>query len=174
MLQNIFSHRPPLWNPVRFFWSPRKEQKWVLFIHRVLGHRWGIYLIVCTHNWSDQFNYIVCNVQNKICNIVYSFTKMCMYRFFNELVNFSKFFKTVIAVVLCSNIYRPPTKLLQGNATNFCQSFSPWRVVGMFMGMKRGWVCEGRRVCVGDWYINSLWRRVGIHPLRNVHPNTDI
>ena len=27
----------------------------------VLVHRWGIYLTVCTHNESDQFNYIACN-----------------------------------------------------------------------------------------------------------------
>ena len=27
----------------------------------VLVHRWGIYFTVCTHNWSDEFNYIACS-----------------------------------------------------------------------------------------------------------------
>ena len=27
----------------------------------VLVHRRGIYLTVCTHNWSDEFNYMACN-----------------------------------------------------------------------------------------------------------------
>ena len=27
----------------------------------VLVHRWGICLIVSTHNWSDQFNHVSCN-----------------------------------------------------------------------------------------------------------------
>ena len=27
----------------------------------ILVHRWGIYLTVYTHNWSDQFNYIAYN-----------------------------------------------------------------------------------------------------------------
>ena len=27
----------------------------------VLVNRWGIYLTVCTHNWSAEFNYKACN-----------------------------------------------------------------------------------------------------------------
>ena len=38
----FFFHRPPMQNPVRIFCSPRKEQKCVLFIHRVLD-QWYLY-----------------------------------------------------------------------------------------------------------------------------------
>ena len=31
----------------------------------VLVHRWGIYLTVRAHNWSDQFNYIDCDENMK-------------------------------------------------------------------------------------------------------------
>ena len=33
----------------------------------VLMHRWGIYLTVSTHNWSNQFNYISCKAFRDKC-----------------------------------------------------------------------------------------------------------
>ena len=33
----------------------------------VLMHRWGIYLTVGPHNWSNQFNYITCNAVRDKC-----------------------------------------------------------------------------------------------------------
>ena len=51
-----------------------KFSQWASLLLKVL-YRWGIYLTVCTHNWSNQFNYISCNASNRIFETILPLVK---------------------------------------------------------------------------------------------------